>query len=843
MTDRAPCAVCGSSSVRAHKVQLMGGNSKIIAKGSIGSKAASFEIPPGPGSAGGTCRMTTPACSSCYAQLGDIVFGSAGERRLRNLEVFLGDPAAWADAIVHEIAAHRPPIVRIHGFGDFFSVEYVRAWTGVCRRLPRVKFFGTTRMWQLDFAVSKDAQEFVCALDEFRALPNVYFGASLEGGGYNASKERIGALDPLGRRIKGSGQFYPGNRDKTITRGEHKGKQIADYLRGRGFNIWNMLSEFSDPVLRAGMNIGAASGKNFAQNATLQFAAAKHIGWLVGKGCPEQMRKVADCASCMHCLHKGNGTGRWDVTFAFHPGKAKAADDEERAVRASFGLPESIGAARKAMRDPAVAAAVERELQRRRDEAAAATVPVGRQAMEFDLRVRVAERGVRDNPGSSIVGGWVVGGRFEPMRSTRSNPGGPLGVRETRRNPGGSRRRFKFYWIVVDAFKTDPDEAKEFGKFGGAVQWYVGNSGTDCIQLGSDGAYDMDEATTEAEAKQIAKASALGNTRMGSGHVDRGAPQFGFAVYDGKIVGAFKTVGGRTVLEQRAWPSPIEYPTIEGGTVIEMTAAEAHRARGLALTDRWRETKPNPAGGTDKCLQCGKWMKNPDAHGVYHSFCGAECSAKGTRQGSAPPFAYRHAEGRAGAALPRAIDRCGYCGEPFHGMTCSRPRKNPGGGIVRSNPPLILVHAMNPPPPAELEAAWCRFHQRDEFAGKVVDIGDIPQAPKFTFALGRCQDIDLGDGPQKFSPRPWLVCSPDDDSLWIVSDGDPMRLGSGVAGRALRAVTYDPMRSSGKDPAYYRHKFDQPGPVLTPVGNPNECRAILLKGGNYRVAGEEWIHG
>lgn len=156
---------------------------------------------------------------------------------------------------------------------------------------------------------------------------------------------------------------------------------------------------------------------------------------------------------------------------------------------------------------------------------------------------------------------------------------------------------------------------------------------------------------------------------------------------------------------------------------------------------------------------------------------------------------------------------------------------------LRRNPALILVHG-NPRPPSEVERAWCKFHERDAFTGAVRDVGKIPGAPDYTFALGRCVDVDLGRGPQRFSPMPWLVFSPKDESLWIVAE-KPIRLGNGVAGAEVRAVTYDPMASSGKDPAKYRHRFESPRPSFSPVGNPNYCRAVLLDGGAYRV--DDWI--
>ena len=153
------------------------------------------------------------------------------------------------------------------------------------------------------------------------------------------------------------------------------------------------------------------------------------------------------------------------------------------------------------------------------------------------------------------------------------------------------------------------------------------------------------------------------------------------------------------------------------------------------------------------------------------------------------------------------------------------------------NPALILVTG-NPRPPAEVEAAWLKFHDRDEFTGTVRNLGRIAGTPDYTFALGRCVDLDLGRGTQRFTPMPWLVYSPVDESLWIVAEA-PLKFGTGVAGAEVRSVTYSPQQSSGKDPARYRHRFLSPRPTLAPIGNPNYCRAALFDGGGYHV--DDWV--
>lgn len=167
---------------------------------------------------------------------------------------------------------------------------------------------------------------------------------------------------------------------------------------------------------------------------------------------------------------------------------------------------------------------------------------------------------------------------------------------------------------------------------------------------------------------------------------------------------------------------------------------------------------------------------------------------------------------------------------------CSVQKSNPRR--VRPNPALILVTGN--PGPGTVERAWCKFHQRDVYDGRTESFGTIRGMPPFVFALGRCVSVEIDGVERKFgSPQPWLVCSPDDESLWICTK-DVMNLGSDAAGRALSAITYDPTRESGKEPAYYRHEFGSPRPTLTPVGNPHRCRAVILDGGAYKV--RDWIH-
>lgn len=280
---------------------------------------SSVDLPAGPPAFGGACPTTTPACEWCYAQLGEDISGELTELNLNRLQFLRDDPDGYGDAIVKEVKEAKPPLVRIHSFGDFVDEMHVRVWISVVRRLPHVPFFGTTRTWQLGFNPSARAASYMLALAEFRMEPNVSFGGSVEGG----------VLDPATGKVRDKS---PNHRSRVIQSGPWKGATIIDWLHGQDppFNVWNMLSEFTDPELRR--RYGAGATFRYGGGASeRQFEVARELGFLVGEPCPEQTKKVRDCAHCRtpsspdrpHCLNKSDGTGRYDVSFSYHSGRSK----------------------------------------------------------------------------------------------------------------------------------------------------------------------------------------------------------------------------------------------------------------------------------------------------------------------------------------------------------------------------------------------------------------------------------------------------------------------------------------------------------------------------------------
>ena len=48
-----------------------------------------------------------------------------------------------------EIRSSGVLVLRIHVAGDFYDAEYVRQWSAIVKRSPRVRFYGYTRSWRI----------------------------------------------------------------------------------------------------------------------------------------------------------------------------------------------------------------------------------------------------------------------------------------------------------------------------------------------------------------------------------------------------------------------------------------------------------------------------------------------------------------------------------------------------------------------------------------------------------------------------------------------------------------------------------------------------------------------
>lgn len=112
----------------------------------------SFGLP-----AGDTCPGRTPFCDSCYAADNERMMG-VGEAVAHNYELLqrAGTVEAMFDLIEEAVGCYHGEaerlklpapdrIFRIHWDGDFFSVDYARAWAQAILRFPDVRFWAYTR--------------------------------------------------------------------------------------------------------------------------------------------------------------------------------------------------------------------------------------------------------------------------------------------------------------------------------------------------------------------------------------------------------------------------------------------------------------------------------------------------------------------------------------------------------------------------------------------------------------------------------------------------------------------------------------------------------------------------
>lgn len=112
----------------------------------------SFGLP-----AGDSCPGRTPFCKSCYAVISEQA-ERVGDAVRRNLELLqeagtvhamtelLGEMMSrYLEVADRKKIAAKDRIFRIHWDGDFFSIDYAKAWVRVIRATPQVQFWAYTR--------------------------------------------------------------------------------------------------------------------------------------------------------------------------------------------------------------------------------------------------------------------------------------------------------------------------------------------------------------------------------------------------------------------------------------------------------------------------------------------------------------------------------------------------------------------------------------------------------------------------------------------------------------------------------------------------------------------------
>ena len=105
----------------------------------IGSNVAIFNI-----SAIRSCPNCSSCASTCYAFDTECYRKNVKEFRKRNWDISKTD--LFVPEMIRQIVKSKKKIVRIHESGDFYDPSYIFKWSQIISALPKVKFFGFTKV-------------------------------------------------------------------------------------------------------------------------------------------------------------------------------------------------------------------------------------------------------------------------------------------------------------------------------------------------------------------------------------------------------------------------------------------------------------------------------------------------------------------------------------------------------------------------------------------------------------------------------------------------------------------------------------------------------------------------
>jgi hypothetical protein len=110
-----------------------------ISKGNKKVDAAIFNLP-----AGITCRPDVKCQGYCYAKKAERLYPNVKPCRLKNLEASK-DTKSFIIQVDRWVKKHKPRYFRIHEAGDFYSVDYIKAWYQVAHYSPDTTFYCYTK--------------------------------------------------------------------------------------------------------------------------------------------------------------------------------------------------------------------------------------------------------------------------------------------------------------------------------------------------------------------------------------------------------------------------------------------------------------------------------------------------------------------------------------------------------------------------------------------------------------------------------------------------------------------------------------------------------------------------
>lgn len=94
-----------------------------------------------------TCPNAGVCGSACYARSGTYRFSNVRKAHTENLRFVDEEPDRWEAQLIAELdhKRYREAWVRIHDGGDFYSLEYAKAWLRVAESAPDVHFYAYTK--------------------------------------------------------------------------------------------------------------------------------------------------------------------------------------------------------------------------------------------------------------------------------------------------------------------------------------------------------------------------------------------------------------------------------------------------------------------------------------------------------------------------------------------------------------------------------------------------------------------------------------------------------------------------------------------------------------------------
>lgn len=99
-----------------------------------------------------TCPNAGACAKLCYARTGTYRFSNVLKAHTTNLEATLNDLNGWKNEVIEELKALKfrsGKSVRIHDAGDFYSLEYLKAWVEIAAATPDVLFYAYTKEVQM----------------------------------------------------------------------------------------------------------------------------------------------------------------------------------------------------------------------------------------------------------------------------------------------------------------------------------------------------------------------------------------------------------------------------------------------------------------------------------------------------------------------------------------------------------------------------------------------------------------------------------------------------------------------------------------------------------------------